>query len=86
MSSDVPDSITLEEFMNTEKYGRRPFSKSHNPYTCGLTGKTYTAAQVKERVGLLSRAIAKRTGWQPNVGTPWDKVVVVYSVNTVSVY
>jgi hypothetical protein len=70
--------------MNTENHGRRGFGKSRNPYTCGLTGKTYNPVEVKERVDFLSRAIAKRMGWKPNEGTPWDKVIAIFSFNTVS--
>ena len=42
---DPPDSITIGEFMRNEAYGRHPVAKSGNPYTCGLTGKTYSAAE-----------------------------------------
>lgn len=70
--------------MTTEKYGRYSLTKSKNPFTCGLTGKTYTASEMKQRVELLSRALAKRLGFAPNEGTEWDKVVALYSLNTVS--
>jgi hypothetical protein len=81
---DPPDSITIWEFMNDEKYGRYRFDDSRNPYTCGLTGKTFTAKEVRRRTDHLARAIAKRLGFSPNEGTPWDKVVAVYAFNTVS--
>lgn len=70
--------------MNDERYGRQPFAKSRNPYTCGLTGKTFTCEEVKQRTDYLSRAISKRLGFLPNEGTEWNKVVCLYSVNTVS--
>lgn len=69
--------------MYDERYGRFGTSKARNPYTCGVTGKTYTSKQVPERIDLLARAIAKRLGFSPNEGTEWDRVVAVYSVNTV---
>ncbi|CAJ2503683.1 Uu.00g110770.m01.CDS01 [Anthostomella pinea] len=79
---DPPDSIPLHEFWGNEKYGRVPWDKSHNPFTCGLTGKTYTTAEMLERMELLARSLAKRLGWRTNEDTPWDKVVGVYSFNT----
>ncbi|CAI4210832.1 unnamed protein product [Parascedosporium putredinis] len=79
----IPDSITLEQFMSDERYGRKPLNASVNPYTCGLTGKTYTAQEAKQRTTFLSRAIAKHLGISPNEDTPWDKVVAVYAVNTI---
>lgn len=69
--------------MTNEKYGRQPLARSRNPFTCGLTGKTYTALEQMERVDLLARAMGKRMGWTPNEGTAWDKVVCVFSLNTV---
>ena len=38
--------------------------------------------EVKERVDYLARGLAKELGWQPNQGSEWDKVVAVFSVNT----
>ncbi|OAA75173.1 phenylacetyl-CoA ligase [Akanthomyces lecanii RCEF 1005] len=80
---EIPDSVPLSEFMYDERYGRWSTSKARNPYTCGVTGKTYTSKQVPERIDLLARAIAKRLGFSPNEGTEWDRVVAVYSVNTI---
>ncbi|KAL7967293.1 hypothetical protein HDV63DRAFT_150062 [Trichoderma sp. SZMC 28014] len=80
---ECPDSITIEEFLRDEKYGRRPLAKSKNPYTCGLTGKTFTAAEVAERTDLLARAIGKRLGFNPHEDTEWERVVAVYAGNSI---
>lgn len=82
-ATDVPDSITIEEFFSNEKYGRTPVSQSRNPYTCGITGKTYTVNEVAKRADYLSRAIAQILHFDPNEGTEWDRVVGLYSLNTV---
>ncbi|KAK4649251.1 uncharacterized protein QC761_117270 [Podospora bellae-mahoneyi] len=80
---DPPDSITIGEFMKNEIYGRRPIAKSRNPFTCGLTGKTYGVTEQHNRTELLARALSKVMGWEPNVDSPWDKVIAVFSVNTI---
>ncbi|KAI1449006.1 acetyl-CoA synthetase-like protein [Annulohypoxylon stygium] len=80
---DPPDSIPLHEFWSNERYGRQPLSKSRNPYTCGVTGKTYTAAEMTERYQLLARSLAKRMGWRVNEETPWDKVIGLFSLNSI---
>lgn len=80
---DPPDSITLDKFMLDENYGRYPHGYSLDPFTCGLTGKSYSALDVKERVDLLARGLSKELGFEPNKGTEWDKVIGVFSVNTV---
>ncbi|OTA93371.1 hypothetical protein M434DRAFT_30999 [Hypoxylon sp. CO27-5] len=80
---EPPDSIPIHEFWSSERYGRQPLSRSRNPYTCGITGKTYTAAEMTERYQLLARSLAKRLGWRPNEETPWDKVVGLFSFNSI---
>jgi len=57
--------------------------ESKNPYTCGLTGVTYTASEQVERVDYLARALAKEFKWHPNQGTEWDKVCGLFALNTV---
>ncbi|OTB03922.1 hypothetical protein M426DRAFT_321224 [Hypoxylon sp. CI-4A] len=80
---DPPDSIPIHEFWSSERYGRRSLLLSRNPFTCGITGKTYTTAEATERYELLARSLAKRLGWRVNEGSPWDKVVGVYSFNSI---
>jgi len=79
---DPPDSISIADFMLDEIYGRHPLGYANNPFTCGLTGKTYTSLEVKERVDFLARGLAKDLDFKPNKGNEWDKVVAVFSVNT----
>src|SRR4051812_41162457 len=70
--------------MRREEFGRRPLAKSRNPYTCGITGRPFSFPEVFQRSEFLARAFAKRLGWSPNEGTAWDKVLSIYSFNTVS--
>ncbi|KAF5550152.1 phenylacetyl ligase [Fusarium phyllophilum] len=80
---DPPDSIALCEFMTSEAYGRLPIAKSRNPFTCGVTGRTYSVSQVHQRADFVARALAKRLDFSPNEGVEWDKVVSIFSVNTI---
>jgi hypothetical protein len=81
---DLPDAITVEEFINNPKYGRCPIADSRNPYTCGITGLTRSVDEAAQRTDYLARGIAKRLGFNPHEGTEWDRVVCLYSLNTVS--
>ncbi|KAJ4132531.1 hypothetical protein NW754_015348 [Fusarium falciforme] len=81
---EIPDSITVDEFVNSEAYGRRSFATSKSPYTCGVTGQSRNAADVAERVEHLARALVKNAHLDPLEGTEWDRVVAIYSLNTVS--
>ncbi|RKL19653.1 hypothetical protein BFJ68_g3132 [Fusarium oxysporum] len=80
---DPPDSIPIAEFMKNEAYGRQPIAKSRHPFTCGITGRSYSAPELFERSESFARALAKRLQWQPNEGTPWDKVLAIFSLNTI---
>ncbi|KAL2856373.1 hypothetical protein BJX68DRAFT_253496 [Aspergillus pseudodeflectus] len=79
----IPDNIPISEFMFTEGHGRYPMAKARHPFTCGLTGKTYSTSEVKERVEYLTRALAKELNWEANRGTEWDKTLAVFSLNTI---
>ena len=69
--------------MFNEKYDRQPYSRSLPAYTCGLSGKSYSAEDVRQRADHLARAISKELGWEANTGTEYDKVACIYSVNNV---
>ncbi|KAL9567239.1 hypothetical protein ACKAV7_008622 [Fusarium commune] len=83
MGVDIPDSISVADFINTEKAGRRAFEKSKRPYTCGVTGTSRTVEEVAQRVDFLARGLAKNVGFDPNDGTAWDRVVAIYALNTI---
>ena len=70
--------------MRNENYGRKSIFNSRNPFTCGLTGRTYSVNELFQRSEFLARSFAKRLGWAPNEGTEWDKVLSIFSLNTVS--
>jgi hypothetical protein len=69
--------------MLDEEHGRTPFKDSKDPFTCGISGLTYTNAQQKERTDALARALSQELGWQVNGGTEWDKVLGIFALNTV---
>ncbi|KAJ5089220.1 Acyl-CoA ligase inpC [Penicillium argentinense] len=79
----VPDHIPVSEFMLNEKYGRMSHDHARDPYTCGLTGQTYSSRQVVDRVDWVARGLAKEFGWKANQGNEWDKTLAVFSVNTI---
>lgn len=80
---EIPESISLERFMFDEKHGRCPVGEALPPFTCALTKRSYSAAEMKERVNHLARALTKELGFKPHEGTEWDKVVGCFSLNTI---
>lgn len=83
---DPPDHITIADFLTTPNHGRHPVAESRNPFTCGLTGKTFTLGEANDRRESLARALGKRLGWLPNEETEWDKVACMFSFNTVRMH
>lgn len=79
----VPENIPISEFILNEAYGRYPLSSSRDPFTCGLTGKSYSARDLVDRVDHLARGLAKELNWEPNTGSEWDKVLGIFTLNTV---
>jgi hypothetical protein len=84
MPFDPPDSCTVADFMFGEQYKRVPYGKSLPAFTCGLTGKQIEASEMPTRVDHLASGLAQEFGWAPNQGSEWDKVVNIFSLNTVS--
>ena len=69
--------------MFDERYGRHPLGYANPPFTDGITGKSHSAFDMKDRVEHLARALSKELGFKPDEGTEWDKVVGCFSLNTI---
>ncbi|ETN40534.1 uncharacterized protein HMPREF1541_04811 [Cyphellophora europaea CBS 101466] len=82
---EIPDTLSIPEFMLDEKHGRTPIAQSWNPYVCGLSGETFTMQEQKDRVTHLARALSKELGWKVNQGTEYDKVAGVFALNTIDI-
>ena len=80
----LPDSIPVSEFILNEKYGRRSLKDSRDPYTCGLTGKSYSTEQIRARRDDLAKSLREELGWQVSSGSAYEKVGVIFCLNTVS--
>ncbi|KKZ65685.1 hypothetical protein EMCG_01247 [[Emmonsia] crescens] len=82
-SSSIPDSIPICNFIFDEKYGRPSLASSRNPFVWSVPGKEYSAVQLQQRVDYLARSLAREFGWDPNRGSEWDKIIGVFSLNTI---
>ncbi|RAL68665.1 hypothetical protein DID88_007374 [Monilinia fructigena] len=82
--SNLPDDIPISQFMLNEKYGRKSFKSSLAILSpAEISGKSYTVSEQAQRVAHLARALSKELGWEPNTGTEWDKVMGIFSLNTI---
>lgn len=83
LARSPPDSIAISEFMLNEAYGRHALKTSQAPFTCGLTGQTYSAPELKQRVAQLASSLAQEIGWEVEGSSEWEKVAAVFALNTV---
>ncbi|KAH6632038.1 hypothetical protein F5144DRAFT_592886 [Chaetomium tenue] len=80
---DIPDSIPLGQFSLA---GLNDGSDSDVLLVDGLSGKSYSRADLHQRVECVAGGLAKEFGWSPDEGSPWDKVVAIYSLNTIDLF
>ncbi|KAF2177280.1 hypothetical protein K469DRAFT_535334, partial [Zopfia rhizophila CBS 207.26] len=69
-------------FDDGDRYGRHPKAVSKPPFTCGITGKAYSVSKVAERFECLARALSTELDWQVSEGDEMDKVIGIFSLNT----
>jgi hypothetical protein len=80
-----PDTLPIHEFLfnDGDNYGRHSKFTSKPPFTCGSTGKAYSVSEVAERIEYLARALSRELGWSVNEGDEMDKVIGIFSHNSV---
>ncbi|KAF1816469.1 phenylacetyl-CoA ligase-like protein [Eremomyces bilateralis CBS 781.70] len=83
LAFDPPDDVSICDFILDDKYARHPLKDSRPPFVCGITGKSYTGLEVKERIQHVAAGLSKELGWLPNDGSDWDKVLCIFSTNAI---
>jgi hypothetical protein len=80
-----PETLPIHEFLfkDGDDYGRNSRSASKPPFTCGTTGMAYSVSEVAERIEHLARALSRELGWSVNEGEEMDKVIGIFSHNSV---
>lgn len=80
----IPESTPIYDFL-IQRDCRHLYNWVEDSKTliCGLSGKSYTLKEISARVEALSRSLSRELGWSPNSGSPMDKVIGIFSFNTV---
>ena len=99
LAFDPPDSIPIHEFLFNDRYGRYSLAESHPAFVDGISGKSLSASQTRERIEYLARALGKELGWSPDDKAQQQaqtnkpdhnllgkKVVCIFTLNTVSCF
>ena len=85
ISVPTPDDKLVGDFVVERNHRLYEWSADKPTIICALSGRSYTIDDVKNRVSNLSKGLSKRLGWSPNKDSVWNKVVGIFSYNTVSV-
>ena len=80
-----PDNISVQEFLlrDDPRYGRHPMETAKPPFTCGITGRSFSVHEVARRVEYLARSLSARLACPVNSGNELDKVISIFSLNAV---
>jgi len=85
---EPPSNTLVADFLFTQLWpGTGPTQDGavSGMLVCAVTGASWSMPKIRDRVDLLARSLCKRLDWQPNIGSPWNKVVGIFSVNTVGI-
>ena len=81
----LPDSTTVGEFVLSGNRNLPAEVDVKPPLVCALSGRAYYSAQeIYYKVECVARSLCEDLVWSANALSPWDKVIGVFSVNTVS--
>ncbi|KAH7371922.1 hypothetical protein BKA66DRAFT_611089 [Pyrenochaeta sp. MPI-SDFR-AT-0127] len=80
---EIPETIPVGEFTLIGRPQPQKDPESGPIVTCGISGKSYSREEVKQRVDLLARSLSKELNWSPNADSSLDKVVAIFSLNTI---
>ncbi|KAI6782248.1 4-coumarate--CoA ligase 3 [Emericellopsis cladophorae] len=83
-----PDSVPIHDFLLgqvSEQYGRHPLDDSLPPFICGITGTSYSVAQVEQRVEALARTLAADLQWGGSLDNvdEMDRVTAFFALNSI---
>ncbi|CAH0015639.1 unnamed protein product [Clonostachys rhizophaga] len=83
LQGDIPDNVSVADFMLDPVYGRHALENSRPPFVCGISGKALSTLAVKDHVEQLASGLASELGWKVGQGNALDMVVCIYSLNTI---
>ncbi|EED13572.1 AMP dependent ligase/synthetase, putative [Talaromyces stipitatus ATCC 10500] len=79
----IPDDLPVGDFVLSGYQSLRSEKSRESSLICGITGKQYSIQTISGQVDLVARSLSNELGWKPNEGESWDKVLAIYSFNSV---
>lgn len=83
---DPPAKTLVGDFLFNQSWpGQVPGADANGTLVCASTGASLSMQVVRERVDFLARSLCQQLKWQPNEGSPAQKVIGIFSVNAVRI-
>ena len=82
--NDIPDNVSLEDFVFDDRYRPRKCKESPPPFIESVDGTLYTLRETQQRIEWLAAGLASQLQIKDDVGDVWDRVVSIFAVNSVS--
>lgn len=79
----IPDTVLVGDFVTQRNHNLYDWSDDKATLICAISNKTYDMKTIKQRISRLSRSLSKELDWSSNAGSPWNKVIGIFSYNTV---
>jgi hypothetical protein len=81
---EIPTSTLLGDFVLAGNKELRKKDIDRTPLVCAISGKSYSIETLNEKVDLMARSLSKELGWSANKGESRDKVLGIFSFNSVN--
>ena len=81
---EPPDNLTLEQFITSDEHRPIPFRLARPPFSDGCGEAGTQPAECLRRIDLLSRSLNHILDWRLDHGSEWNKVMAIFTLNTVS--
>ena len=82
--NDIPDDISLGDFVFSDRYRPRKCQDSPAPFIASVDGASYNVEETRQRIEWLATGLADRLQLKDTTGSEWNRVVSIFAVNNVS--
>ena len=82
--ADIPDDISLSDFLFDDRFRPRKCEDSPQPFIDSISGTGYDIPEIRRRIEHLAAGLANQLAIDNISGDVWQRVVGLFAVNNVS--
>ncbi|KXX76423.1 4-coumarate--CoA ligase-like 7 [Madurella mycetomatis] len=84
--ADIPDDISLSDFLFDDKLRPRKCEDSGQPFIDSVSGSGYGIPDIRRRIEWLAAGLASKLGIHDTSGDAWQRVVGLFAVNNPQIH